>query len=187
MKVVLASGSPRRRELLRDLGLRFDVRAPNVDETRKSGESARRYVARLAKEKHTAVAERYLKCVIVAADTIVVLGSRILGKPRNRNEARRMLRALSGKTHRVLTAVCVGHAGNARVKVATTFVRFRPLSPEQIAKYLRSGESMDKAGAYGAQGRGRVLIASIRGSYTNVIGLPVAETVKLLVQAGVKC
>lgn len=187
MKIVLASGSPRRRELLRDLGLRFEVRAPDVDETRRSGESALRYVRRMAQSKHEAMAQRFPQKVVLSADTIVVLGKNVLGKPKNRQDAARMLRALSGKVHQVLTAVCVGARGRSCLHVARTNVRFRRLSAQQISAYLRSGESMDKAGAYGAQGVGRVLIAAIQGSYTNVIGLPTAETVQLLRKRGVKC
>jgi septum formation protein len=183
--LVLASQSPRRRELLGLLGLEPEVRPALTDEARRPGEPAEDYVRRVAAEKAAAVEG----ALVLAADTAVVLGDEVLGKPRDADEARRMLRALSGRSHRVLTAVCVRRASPPALcqALVESQVTFAPLSPAQIDWYVASGEPLDKAGAYAAQGAGRRLIEKIEGSETNVIGLPLDETLALLRAAGVAC
>ncbi|RKH40057.1 Maf family protein [Corallococcus sicarius] len=182
--LVLASASPRRKDLLAQLGLRFTVAAADIDETPMAGEIARNYVHRLAVEKARAVAARHPDAWVLAADTTVALGSDLLGKPRDAQEARAMLGQLSGQTHEVFTGIAV--AGRAQAsQVVRTQVTFRALSREEIAWYADTGEPLDKAGAYAIQGKGGFLVASIEGSPTNVIGLPLGETLALLAQAGV--
>jgi septum formation protein len=182
-RLILASGSPRRRELLGNLGLSFEVKAADVDESTRPGESARLYVGRLAREKAAAVAAQVPGALVLAADTTVVLGEEIFGKPERAAEAARMLRALSGKPHQVLTAVSL--AGTAAGScVVTTTVHFQPLGEQEIAWYVASGEPMDKAGAYAIQGKGGAFVRAIEGSYSNVVGLPLSETVALLREAG---
>jgi septum formation protein len=178
-RIVLASSSPRRIELLTQLGLRFETRSPDVDEEPRRGESPRALVARLARDKAGAVDGQLGggSRLVIAADTIVVApgGKRVLGKPRDRAEAARMLRAIAGKTHEVLTGYCLLAPEDSVVRVVRSSVRIRKLSGAEIEAYLSTGESMDKAGAYAAQGHGAALIEEIRGSYTNVVGLPVAQ------------
>jgi septum formation protein len=182
MKVILASSSPRRIELLRQLGLKFETRSPDVDEQPKRGENPAKLVARLARSKAEAVDSAFQgERLVIAADTIVVApgGKKVLNKPRDRAEAIRMLRAISGKVHTVLTGYCLLAADEAGdqslVRVVKSLVKIRRLSKRDIEAYLQTGESMDKAGAYAAQGHGAALIEEIRGSYTNVVGLPVAQ------------
>lgn len=182
---ILASASPRRRDLLGSAGFVFDVDASEVPETPRLGEGAVAYARRMARDKSEAVRRRRLAASdnrpVLAADTVVVLGGHILEKPRDRTEARAMLSALSGRTHRVVTAVCLcdGAAPTRTFEVATE-VRFRMLDDEDIEAYLLTDEWRDKAGAYGIQGRAASLVLSVRGSYTNVVGLPLAETVEAL-------
>ena len=181
MKLILASTSPRRREFLRRLGLRFRIVAPDVDERPRRGESPRAFARRAATDKARAVAARWKgPGVVIAADTIVVLGRRILGKPKNGADARRMLQALSGRSHVVISGVCVLSAGKERSLVVSTRVQFKVLTKQEIDFYLASGEPMDKAGAYAIQGIGAFMVRRIRGSYTNVVGLPVAELLDVL-------
>jgi septum formation protein len=179
---VLASASPRRRDLLRDLGLTFTVHAPDVDERRDVPDDPDRHAAVLAERKAHFAAEKFHECVILAADTIVVLNGRILGKPADEDEAFAMLRALAGREHRVLTGVCVGHAARGRfeTRVVSTAVRFRAVDDEELRRYVASGEPMGKAGAYAIQGRGGLLVAGIEGDYSNVVGLPLGATLDLL-------
>ncbi len=182
--LVLASASPRRRELLGQLGLRFTVAAADIDETPRPDEAPEAYVLRLAREKARAVASRFPGAWVLAADTTVVLGRELLGKPRDAAEAREMLSRLSGRTHEVHTGVAL--AGRAEeALVVRTRVTFRTLGPEEIAWYASSGEPLDKAGAYAVQGKGGFLVAALEGSPTNVIGLPLGETLALLARAGV--
>lgn len=180
--LVLASASPRRRDLLRDLGLAFTVHAADVDERKDVPDDPERHAAVLAERKARVVAAKFHECVVLAADTIVVLGDRILGKPGDEDEAFEMLRSLAGREHRVLTAVCVGHAARARfeTRVVSTSVRFRPVDDEELRRYVSSGEPMGKAGAYAIQGRGGLLVAGIEGDYSNVVGLPLGATLDLL-------
>lgn len=190
--LVLASGSPRRLDLLRRLGLEPTVRPVDIDETPQAGEAAEPYVARLAREKAEAAP---LECgeIVLAADTIVALDGRLLGKPHDAPTAAAMLRDLSGRRHQVMTGVAVrvprdGGDSNApdaiAVEVVTTHVDFARLTDQQIAWYVATGEPMDKAGAYGIQGAGGVFVDRVEGSDTNVVGLPLAVAARMLAAAG---
>lgn len=181
-RLVLASQSPRRRELLEQIGIVPEIRPAHTDEAVHAGEAARDYVVRVAREKARAVAGD----VVLAADTAVVLGDRVLGKPRDAEDAARMLAALSGTDHEVLTGVCVRRTAvriEASVVVAST-VRFARLSPAQIAWYVATREPLDKAGAYAIQGAGGAFVERVDGSVSNVVGLPLHETAELLRRAG---
>ena len=182
--LVLASGSPRRREILERLGYSFVVRPVDIDETPMPGEAAEGYVARLAREK--ARADARPGEVILAADTVVALDGDLLGKPRDAAEAADMLRRLSGREHEVSTGVGVLQvdADKLTTAVETTTVRFAPLKPAEIAWYVASGEPMDKAGAYAIQGLGTVFVEAIAGNYSNVVGLPVPVVYRLLAESG---
>jgi septum formation protein len=187
MRLVLASASPRRRELLESLGLTPEVRPVRADESVLPGESPADYVRRLAAEKARAVAAAEGELVL-AADTAVLAGGEVLGKPRDAMDAGRMLRTLSGTAHEVLTGV---HARRAKPgadaeagAVVVTQVRFTTLTEAQIAWYVGTGEPLDKAGAYAIQGRGGAFVRSIRGSASNVVGLPLEETLALLARLG---
>lgn len=170
---------------MRAVGVPFRVVASRVDEVPAAGEPPRRFVLRAAREKGEEVAQRYPDSFVLAADTIVVVSGKILGKPRNAREGKRMLGQLAGREHRVHTAVCLfRHRDGYRDEACeTTRVRFRDLSRGEIAGYLRTGETADKAGAYAAQGAGNLLIDRIVGSYTNVVGLPMTQVVKMLLRA----
>ena len=185
MKLVLGSASPRRRELLAQLGLVPDaVRAPDIDETPKKGEAPRVYVARMAREKALALA-----CagdeVVLSADTTVAVGRRILGKPGDAGEAAEFLWALSGRRHHVLTAVAVRRGDRLWERLVDTEVKVKAMSNAEVNAYLASGEWQGKAGAYGIQGRFGAMIPWLKGSFTGVVGLPVAETAHLLQAAGI--
>ncbi|MPL91987.1 Maf-like protein YhdE [bioreactor metagenome] len=185
MKLILGSASPRRRELLGQLGLVPDeVRAPDIDETPQRGELARDYVARMAREK-AAVLDCAADEVILTADTTVTCGRRILGKPADEKEAAEFLWLLSGRRHHVLTAVAVRSATGLRARLVDTIVKFRPLSNAEVNGYLASGEWQGKAGGYAVQGRAGAFVPWIQGSFTGVVGLPLAETALLLNAAGV--
>lgn len=174
--MILASASPRRRELLAAAGLVFEVRPAEVDETPGPQEPPRRYALRVATAKALAVeGER-----VLAADTIVVLDGEILGKPTDATDAAQMLRRLAGRAHTVMTAVVLREGRRLRRRLIRTRVHFRPLSEVEIAAYVATGEPLDKAGAYGIQGRGGALVDRVSGSYTNVVGLPLRETLELL-------
>jgi len=179
-RFVLASASPRRRELLSQLGLPFDVDAAHLDETPRDGEAPSAYVERLALEKAAAVANRHSGRIVLAADTTVALGAEILGKPRDDAEAAQMLSRLSGRVHEVFTGI----AASGRARVVRTAVRFKALTPQEIAWYVATGEPRDKAGAYAVQGKAGAFVEALEGSPTNVIGLPLAETLALLAEAG---
>lgn len=172
MRVVLASRSPRRRELLLAAGLQVEVRHPDVGEEARADEPAAAMVLRLAIEKAAAVGSR---AVVVAADTAVVLDGEALGKPAHPEDACAMLARLAGRHHEVLTGFCVCRGRERLATVVKTDVWFRPLSQVEIAGYVSSGEPLDKAGGYGIQGLGGALIDRVEGSYTNVVGLPLAE------------
>lgn len=184
--LLLASGSPRRRELLGQLGLAFTVEAADVDETPLPGEAPDAYVLRLAQAKAEAVAARRPGALVLAADTTVVRDGRVLGKPADDADARGMLDSLAGRSHRVLTAVALAGAGQASVllHLEETRVHMRSASPAELAWYVSTGEPRDKAGAYAIQGRGGFLVDRIEGSYSNVVGLPLAQTLSLLSRAG---
>ena len=171
--IILASASPRRAELLRNAGIEFTVRAARIDEARRAGEEAEAYVRRLAVEKAKAVESKPGQ-VVLAADTTVRLGTRILEKPANPEEALEMLEALSGQTHDVLTGICLRRDAEVVVDCQTTRVHFMPVPQEWLKAYAYSGEPMDKAGAYAIQGRASRFIDRIEGCYFNVVGLPVS-------------
>lgn len=182
----LASTSPRRRELLQQLGLEFSVLRIDVDETRLAGETPEHYVQRLAQEKARAgLVQVPAGSVVIAADTTVALGDAELGKPGSEAEAIAMWMQLSGRGHRVLTGVAVARGDEIVAQVVTTAVHFRDIVPEEMRAYWASGEPADKAGAYAIQGRGAVFVTGINGSYSNVVGLPLAETAELLAQFGI--
>jgi septum formation protein len=184
--IILASASPRRRELLRQLGLTFEVIPSKIEEDVKYGEEPCEHVLRLARLKAQEIARDQDSAVIIAADTIVVLGGEILGKPKDEEEAFEILSQLSGRVHRVFTGFCVLDAsdGSEYSEAVESKVRFKHLSPEEIRGYIKTGEPMDKAGAYAVQGRGSYMIKEIQGSYTNVVGLPLCELVEVLARIG---
>ena len=181
-RLVLASGSPRRRELLSGLGLRFEVRPPEVDETPLPGEDPGAYVERLAAAKARAGAAN--DEVVIAADTTVVVDGEILGKPADAAEARAMLGRIAGRWHEVLTAVAVGSPAGGAAGVATSQVRMAEMTAERIAWYVATGEPLDKAGAYAIQGLGALLVEEVRGNYTNVVGLPLPLVAELCARLG---
>ena len=182
--IVLASESPRRHQLLGLLGLSPEIAPANIDETWRNGEAAAPHAERLAREKAAAAARD--GALVVGADTIVVIGGDILGKPRDEAEARAMLRRLAGREHDVFTAVAVAYRGAVASGVARTLVRFRPLDERTIADYVATGEPMDKAGAYGIQGYGAVLVERIEGDYFTVMGLGLGLFVELLGRLGLE-
>jgi septum formation protein len=182
VRVVLASRSPRRAELLAAAGLAFDVQVVDVDETPRPREAPRDYVERLAIEKAMAVARSRPDDVVLAADTTVVIDGRMLGKPAGAAEAAEMLRRLQGRDHDVLTGVAAAHGDAVRSRVESTRVWFVPMSAEAIDRYVAGGEPLDKAGAYAIQGLGSRFVSRIQGSYTNVVGLPVTAAVELLAE-----
>jgi septum formation protein len=181
MRLILASGSPRRADILRAAGFDFEICAPDIAEARRAGESAGRYVQRLAEEKARAVAEKTGSCdsgaIILAADTTVVVEGAILEKPADFAEARAMIERLSGRTHEIHTGVALLQLPDERMQVfeEITSVDFARLSPEEISAYVASGESLDKAGAYAIQGRGGKFVTRIDGCYFNVMGLPLGR------------
>ena len=185
-RLILASESPRRKELLSALGVPFRVMPSGVDEVPFPGEAPARFAMRAAMDKGTEVARKHPFSWILSADTIVVVDGMILGKPRDRADARRMLSLLEGREHRVYTSVCLLCVGRAYQDVGTEMTRvvFRPLERSEIAAYARTGECDDKAGAYAAQGAGMLLIDRIAGSFSNVVGLPMIRVVSMLKKAG---
>jgi septum formation protein len=183
-RLVLASQSPRRRELLALLGVDFEVSPANVDESPTASELPEDYVIRVATNKARALVLA-ARQAILAADTAVVLDGELLGKPATAEGARSMLQRLSGRPHTVHSGVVLRDAGGCRVCRVATTVRFRDLSAGEIAAYVDTGEPMDKAGAYGIQGLGGAFVTTIEGSYSNVVGLPLAETLALLRAAGI--
>lgn len=185
MSFILASGSPRRRQLLEMLGLQFRVVPPNVNERREPSELPELYVTRLAQEKARVVAARERGAIVLAADTTVVLRGEIFEKPHAPAEAVEMLTRLEGRTHQVMTAVAVARDGQIEHALDVTEVTFRPLSGDQIAAYVATGEPMDKAGAYAIQGKGAALVEGIRGDFFGVMGLPLRLALDLLGRFGV--
>jgi septum formation protein len=180
--LVLASASPRRRELLRNAGILFEVQPANIAEGPLPGESAKDCAERLAREKALVVAAQRPNDVVLGADTIVVVDNQILGKPSNAADATRMLRLLSGREHQVITGVCLVFEGKATVASETTSVTMSEITDQEIAGYIASGEPMDKAGAYAIQGIASRWIPRIEGDYSNVVGLPVALVFGMLRQ-----
>ena len=197
MRLILASASPRRADLLRAAGFRFEIFPVDVDERFRDGETAEHYVARLAEEKARAAQNRGPGAhfgageqnglpdpVFLGADTVVVCGGELLGKPADRPDAERMLRLLAGRTHEVLTGVCLLIADRSITRVERSQVRMSPMTGAEIAWYINSGEPMDKAGGYAVQGLASRFIEAVEGSYSNVVGLPVAAVYGLLKQLG---
>jgi septum formation protein len=182
MRLILASASPRRAELLTAAGFSFDVQPADVDETPRPAESATEYALRVARDKALAVASkrRDSGSAVLAADTVVVAGDEILGKPRDDSDARRMLKRLSGGVHEVHTGVVLRGANGEREDLVTTRVRVLPLSDDEISWYIATGEAQGKAGAYAIQGYAARFIDHIDGSWSNVVGLPIATVYRML-------
>jgi septum formation protein len=185
-RLILASKSPRRYELLKQMGFDFEVVPSRVTEGFVQTESPKEHVIRLAKAKVRDVASEYPDCWVIAADTIVYINGSILGKPKDREEAVEMLRRLSGQEHWVLTGFSVFHLGKKKSDQETvqTAVKVKGLTPGEIEWYVQTGEPFDKAGGYAIQGIGSFMIESIRGSYTNVVGLPLCELIQMLNRLG---
>ena len=185
-RVVLASGSPRRHQLLNLIGIAHEVRPPNIDETMRLRETPRRHAERLAREKASAIAKRDPDLITIGADTIVVVNRKVLGKPRDADDAARMLSLLSGREHVVTTAVAVSRGKKLRSAVEEVRVRFRRLRNIEIEAYIATGEPMDKAGADGIQGYGATIVERIEGDYFAVMGLPIVRLVGLLRDVGIR-
>lgn len=179
-KIILASASPRRRELLATAGLDFEIIVADVDESVPEGTPPEKAAEMTAAKKALAVAESHPDDIVLGADTIVVADGKVLGKPHTKENAVKMLTMLSGREHLVITGVCVTCEGQTEIYHKTSKVRFYELTPDEIEKYADSGEPLDKAGAYGIQGLGCTLVESIEGDYFNIVGLPVASVVRLI-------
>lgn len=198
-RIYLASRSPRRRELLKQIGIGYEmlllredpVRGADVDETPQSGEDPHDYVRRIAETKAATgwlrVGQRRLpRLPVLAADTAVIVAGRILGKPAGSQEAIEMLGALAGREHEVFSAVAVAYEGRLEMRLSVSRVGFKPLSDEQIRRYVLTGEPLDKAGAYAIQGKAAAFVSSLTGSYSGVMGLPLSETAELLADFGME-
>jgi len=183
-RIILASQSPRRRELLHLIRLDHDVRPANVDETQKPDETPRAYAERVARDKALAISREQGDAIVIGADTIVVVDGDVLGKPNDAESAAAMLALLSDRTHIVDTAVAVARNGTIVSGVEEVDVTFRALAPAEIQRYIETGEPMDKAGAYGIQGYGATIVKRIRGDYFAVMGLPLGLLVTLLGKVG---
>jgi len=184
MRLTLASASPRRAELLRAAGIEFDVLPVDIDERFLPNERPEKAVARLAEAKAAAAAAGRPNDVVLGADTTVVVRERALAKPVDAEEAMRMLRLLSGRTHEVLTGVCLSHQGRRLARVESTRVRMAEMGESEIAWYVASGEPFDKAGGYAVQGLASRFVEAIEGSYSNVVGLPISSVYALLKELG---
>jgi len=179
-KLILASGSPRRRELMEQTGIAFTVIPAQTDESAADGLPPKTMVKHLARQKALAVAADHPEAVVLGADTVVEIDGLVLGKPKNEPDARRMLRLLSGREHRVHTGVCLVLPGGCAVTFCeTSSVRFRGISPDEIGRYVATGEPMDKAGAYAIQGKGAKLVRDYEGDFCNIIGLPMWRVLRL--------
>jgi septum formation protein len=183
-RLILASRSPRRAELLSRLGLEFDIHPAEIDEGYLGHEMPADHAERLAREKAIAVARNHPEALVIGSDTIVIIDDDVLGKPRDEAEAVTMLRRLANREHSVYTAVAVVHRTRVESAVESVRVRFRPLDLRECEEYVATGEPMDKAGAYGIQGFGSALVQSIQGDYFAVMGLPVVRTLELLRRHG---
>ena len=186
LPVILASQSPRRRELLALIGISHAVQPADIDESMLPGEDPRAHCERLAREKVEVIAGREPDALIIGSDTIVILDGEILGKPADEAEARATIARLSGRSHVVMTAVAVRYRGQERSAVEEVGVTFHPLSADQISEYVATGEPMDKAGAYGIQGYGATIVARVDGDYFAVMGLPLQRLVRLLAELGIR-
>ena len=186
LKVILASQSPRRTDLLDLIGVAHDVKPANVDESYVGGEQPEAHAERLARAKAESIAAGLSELLVIAADTIVVIDGKVLGKPTDETDAARMLKMLSGRRHVVMTAVAVAYRGQTVSNIERVSVNFRELGDEEIARYIATGEPMDKAGAYGIQGYGATIVRRIEGDYFAVMGLSLVRLVELLVQIGVR-
>lgn len=182
--LILASSSPRRRDFMSKMGLSFEIKKPDADESVLVGENPQDYVKRIARDKAMIIAELNPHDIVLAADTVVVMGKEILGKPLNRDDAKRILRTLSGKTHEVMTAVCIMKNGEMRELFEVTKVTFAKLDEELIDIYVASGESDDKSGAYAVQGIGAMFIEKVEGSVSSVVGLPICQVREVLKDFG---
>lgn len=185
-RVVLASASPRRRDLLNLIGIAHEVRPANIDEAMRPREAPRRYAERLAREKASAIATRNPDLITIGADTVVVVNRKVLGKPADADDAARMLRMLSGREHTVITAVAVSRGKKLRSAIEEVRVKFRQLRDDEIDAYIAMGEPMDKAGAYGIQGYGATIVERIEGDYFAVMGLPLVRLIGLMRDVGVR-
>jgi nucleoside triphosphate pyrophosphatase len=185
-RVVLASGSPRRHQLLNLIGIEHEVNPSNIDETMRPREAPRRHAERLAREKASTVAVRDPDLITIGADTVVVVNRKVLGKPADTSDAARMLGMLSGREHTVITAVAVARGRKLRSAIEEVRVKFRRLRDDEIEAYIATGEPMDKAGAYGIQGFGATIVERIEGDYFAVMGLPLVRLVGLMRDVGVR-
>lgn len=185
-QITLASASPRRRELLDQIKVSYEVLPANIDESHQAGETAEQFVKRLAMEKAQAAYEKIPLRPALGSDTIVVLGQKILGKPENRQMGLEMLAMLSGKTHEVMTAVAIFSEKFQHCVLSTSEVEFTALNSQQLEAYWETGESVDKAGAYAIQGQAAMFIKNIKGSYSGIMGLPLFETAELLKVSGIE-
>ena len=179
-KIILASGSPRRRELLKDIGIEFEIYKPDVDESRLENEKPEDLCLRLSRLKAKTGAKKFPDSIIISADTIVVIDGKILGKPHDREDAFRMLKILQGREHEVITGVSVALNEKIISHAEHTLVKFIELNDFEIREYISTGECDDKAGAYAIQGKGATLIEGIKGDYFNVVGLPLCSLKKIL-------
>ncbi len=177
-KVILASSSPRRRELMTLAEIKYDVCIKNVDETVPAGILPEDAVKMTARKKASAVAQLNDDAIVVGADTVVVYNNQIIGKPKDKDDAVKILRMLSGKEHEVITGVCLVHNKKAEIFSCTSKVKFYDLTEEEIRHYVAGGEPMDKAGAYGIQGKGCVFVEKIEGDYFNIVGLPISRVAR---------
>ncbi len=185
MKFVLASASPRRKELLTSAGFEYEVHPANIDEIIPDGTPTESVAEVLAKQKAESVLKDYPDAVVLGSDTIVVLDGKILGKPHDKEDAANMLHSLSGREHQVYTGLCVCSKDKTCCMTSCTDVYFHKLSDELVSAYIETGEPMDKAGAYGAQGLGSVLVEKINGDFFTVMGLPIADAVRILAKFGI--
>ncbi|MCU0240059.1 MAG: Maf family protein [Pyrinomonadaceae bacterium] len=179
-KLILASGSPRRAEILTSVGWEFEKIVADIDETEFENENPADYVQRLAKEKAEAVAVHHSDRIVLGADTTVVIDNQIIGKPIDLNDARRMIKLLSGRTHEVLTGVAVVKNGETKVGIQNTKVKFKPLNDDDVEFLVQFGEPLDKAGAYAVQAQAALFIEGIEGDYWNVVGLPISLVYELV-------
>jgi septum formation protein len=181
-KLILASGSPRRAEIMTSVGWEFTKHSPDIDESERPGEPAEDYVLRLAREKACAVSGKYPGEIVLAADTTVVIDSQIIGKPVDHEDALRMIRMLAGNWHEVLTGVAVAENGETRSALQRTRVKFAPMSDDEISFLAERGDPLDKAGAYAVQAQAALFIEGIEGDYWNVVGLPISLVYELIMK-----